>query len=204
MHSSLFHVYTDNNPLTHVLSTYKLNVSRLSKWLGDLASFKFKFNYRSGIKNKNADYLSRHPLHEIEQLQKESDMVINSDNISLCNSITSAHNNAHIAINVLQRNSVDNITSIRTEQLTESQVNDNYIKPTYQFVKTKTKPSKQEWKEISYQSKLSTKQYYKSKLVKDVLIRSTSEYNQIVLPSSMQDFVYTELHKKWNTSVLKK
>ena len=148
------------------------------------------------MQNKNADYLSRHPLHEIEQLQKDSDMVINSDNISLCNSITRAHNNPHIDISVLQLNSVDKITSVRTEQLIESQLNDDYIKPVYQFVKTKTKPSKQEWKEISYQSKLLMKQYHKLKFVKDVLIRSTSEYNQIVLPSSMQDVVYTELHKK--------
>ena len=42
------------------------------------------------------------------------------------------------------------------------------------------------------------KEYHKLKLVKDVLIRSTSEYNQTVLPSSMQDVVYTELHKKWD------
>ena len=99
----------------------------------------------------------------------------------------------------MQLNSVDKITSVRTEQLIESQLNDDYIKPVYQFVKTKTKPSKQEWKEISYQSKLLMKQYHKLKFVKDVLIRSTSEYNQIVLPSSMQDVVYTELHKKNGT-----
>ena len=126
----------------------------------------------------------------------DSDVVINSGNISLCNSITSAHNNPHIDISVLQLNSVDNMTSVWTEQLIESQFNNDYIKPVYQFVKTKTKPSKQEWKEISYQSKLLMKQYHKSKLVKDVLIRSTSEYDQIMLPSIMQDVVYTQLHKK--------
>ena len=123
-------------------------------------------------------------------------MVINSDNISLCNSITSAHNNPHIDINVSQLNSVDNITSVRTKQLIESQLNDDYIKPVYQYFKTKTKPSKQEWKEISYQSKLLMKKYHELKLVKDVLIRSTSQYNKKVLPPSMQDVVYTELHKK--------
>ena len=35
---------------------------------------------------------------------------------------------------------------------------DDYIKLVYQFVKTNTKTSKQEWKEISYQSKLLMKQ----------------------------------------------
>ena len=119
-------------------------------------------------------------------------MVINSDNITLCNSIASAHNNSHRDINALQLNSVDNITSVRTEQLIESQLNDDYVK-------TKTKPSNQEWKEISYQRKLLMKQYHKLKLVKDVLIRSASEYNQIMLPSSMQHVVYTELHKKGDT-----
>ena len=40
------------------------------------------------------------------------------------------------------------------------------------------------------------KQCHKLKLVEDVFIRSTSEYDQIVLLSDMQDAVYTELHKK--------
>ena len=117
-------------------------------------------------------------------------MVINSDNISLCNSITSVHNNPHTDIIVLQLNSVDNITSVRTEQLIKSQLNDDQMKPVYQFVKTKIKPSKQEWKEISYQSKVLMKQYHKLNLVKNVLIRSTSEYNQIVLPSTISDKNY--------------
>ena len=136
------------------------------------------------------------PYTLIEQLQTETDMVINSDNISLYNSITSALSNPHIDINALQLNSVNKITSVRTEQLIKSQLNDDYIKPVYQFVKIKTKPSKQEWKDINYQNKLLMKEYHKLKLVKYVLIRSTSEYNQIVLPSSMQDVVHTELHKK--------
>ena len=175
------------------MTTTKLNATGL-RWVNDLANFKFKIHYRSGIKNKNADYLSRHPFHEIGQLQKDSDIVINSANISLCSSITSIHNNSHRDINVLQLNSVDNITSARTKQLIESQLNDGYIKTVYQFVKTKTKPSKQEWKEISYHSKLLMKQYHKLKLVKDVLIKSTSEYNQIVLPLFILNYT-----KKWDT-----
>ena len=104
------------------MTTTKLNATGL-RWVADLANFKFKIHYRCGIKNKNADSLSRHLLHEIEQLQKDSDMVINSDNISLCSSITRTHNNSHIDINVLRLNSVDNITSVRTEQLIESHLN---------------------------------------------------------------------------------
>ena len=39
------------------------------------------------------------------------------------------------------------------------------------------------------------KLYNKLKLVNNIVVRGTSEYNQIVLPSSMHNTVYTELHK---------
>ena len=39
------------------------------------------------------------------------------------------------------------------------------------------------------------KLYNKLKLVNNIIVRGTSEYNQIVLPSSMHNTVYTELHK---------
>ena len=83
LYGSPFDVYTDNNPLTYILTTAKLNATGL-RWVADLANFKFQIHYRSVIKKKNVDHVSRHPSHEIEQLQKDSDMVINSDNISLC------------------------------------------------------------------------------------------------------------------------
>ena len=120
MYGSPFDVYTDNNPLTYVLTTAKLNATGL-RWVADLANFSFKINYRSGTKNKSAYYLSRHLIHEVEQLQKDSNTVINSDKIRLCNSITNAHYNSHTDI-VLQLNSVDNMASVRTEQLIESQL----------------------------------------------------------------------------------
>ena len=141
-------------------------------------------------------------------------MVTNSDIIGYVISIRSTHNNPHIDINVLHLNLVDNIISVRTEQLIESQFHDDYIKPVYQFVKTKTKPSKQQWKDISYKSKLLMKQYHKSKLVKNVLIRSTSEYNQIVQVENLgtekvvdlarQRFYWPRMYKDIDTYIRKK
>ena len=213
MYDSPFDVYTNSNLLRYVLTTAKLNATRL-RLVADLANFKFKIHYRSGIKNKSADYLSWHPLLEIEQIQKDSDMVTNSDNIGYVITITSTHNNPHIDINVLQLNLVDNITSVRTEQLIESQFHDDYVKPVYQFVKTKIKPSKQQWKDISYKSKLLMKQYHKSKLGKNVLIRSTSEYNQIVQMRNLgtekvvdlarQRFYWPRMYKDIDTYIRKK
>ena len=44
------------------------------------------------------------------------------------------------------------------------------------------------------------KLYNKVKLVNNIIIRVTSEYNQIVLPSSMHSIVYTELHKNGSSN----
>ena len=56
-----FKVYTDNNPLTYVLSSAKLNATSL-RWVGELADFNFTIHYRPGKANIDADTLSRMPL----------------------------------------------------------------------------------------------------------------------------------------------
>lgn len=60
-----FIVYTDNNPLTYVLTTAKLNATT-HRWIAELADFKFSIKYRPGKVNGDADGLSRMPL-DMEQ-----------------------------------------------------------------------------------------------------------------------------------------
>lgn len=55
-----FTVLTDNNPLTYVLTTAKLDAAG-HRWLAALASYRFTVKYRAGIKNADADALSRLP-----------------------------------------------------------------------------------------------------------------------------------------------
>ena len=49
LYAPSFTVYTDNNPLTYVLSTAKLNACGM-RWVGDLANFNFTIKYRPGKK----------------------------------------------------------------------------------------------------------------------------------------------------------
>lgn len=51
-------VYTDNNPLTYVLTTAKLNTTGL-RWVGELTGFNFEMRYKLGKPNTEADSLSR-------------------------------------------------------------------------------------------------------------------------------------------------
>lgn len=56
-----FTIYTDNNPLTYVMSTAKLNAVG-HRWVGELSEFHFNIKYRPGKNNIDADTLSRIPL----------------------------------------------------------------------------------------------------------------------------------------------
>ncbi|KAI4882368.1 hypothetical protein NFI96_008891, partial [Prochilodus magdalenae] len=60
-YASHFTVFTDNNPLTYVMSTAKLNAVG-HRWVGELSDFHFNIKYRPGRLNVDADTLSRIPL----------------------------------------------------------------------------------------------------------------------------------------------
>ena len=55
-----FTAFTDNNPLTYVLSSAKLDATG-HRWIAALSTYNFDIKYRSGKKNANADSLSRLP-----------------------------------------------------------------------------------------------------------------------------------------------
>ena len=52
------YVYTDNNPLTHVLTTAKLDAMG-HRWITGLANYNFHIHYKSEKSNVEADALSR-------------------------------------------------------------------------------------------------------------------------------------------------
>ena len=53
-------MYTDNNPLTYILTTAKLDATG-QRWVASLANYNFKIFYKSGKLNIEADALSRIP-----------------------------------------------------------------------------------------------------------------------------------------------
>ena len=58
LYGGSFEVFTDNNPLTYILTSAKLDATT-QRWIAVLASFQFTINYRSGKSNADADALSR-------------------------------------------------------------------------------------------------------------------------------------------------
>lgn len=65
LYGAEFTVVTDNNPLTYVLSSAKLDAAG-HRWLAALSNFNFSIQYRAGKRNQDADGLSRRP-HDCEE-----------------------------------------------------------------------------------------------------------------------------------------
>ena len=65
-----FVVMTDNNPLSYVLSSAKLDATG-HRWLTELGCFDFSVVYRSGLSNGDADALSRKPQNMESSMVKE-------------------------------------------------------------------------------------------------------------------------------------
>ena len=55
-----FSVFTDNNPLTYVLTSAKLDATG-HRWIAALSAFNFTITYKPGKSNADADGLSRLP-----------------------------------------------------------------------------------------------------------------------------------------------
>ena len=58
LYGNTFDVYTDNNPLTYVLTISKLDAMG-DRWFAGLSNYNFHIHYKSGISNVEVDALSR-------------------------------------------------------------------------------------------------------------------------------------------------
>ena len=66
LHGNQFVRYTDNNPLTYVLTSTKLDATA-HQWVAELANYNFTLNYHPGKVNVEADALSHIPKGAYDQ-----------------------------------------------------------------------------------------------------------------------------------------
>ena len=58
LYGAMFDGFTDNNPLTYILSTTELDAMG-HRWLASLGPYNFTLHYKPGKLNNDADALSR-------------------------------------------------------------------------------------------------------------------------------------------------
>ena len=200
-----FEVVTDNNPLTYVLTTAKLNSTGL-RWVAELANYNFSIKYRKGKKHIDADFLSRNPIEEFEDLKKETNKEISKEDIDIVLKAAAKRiRDEHVGVEALQTVDVSTIecnqvkcgeSCVSEEELGISQKEDEVIGPVYKVVSEGLNADNRLRKSLSKDSVALLRQLNKLKVVDGVLVRKTSQWNQIVLPKKYHNMVYEELHVK--------
>ena len=197
-HGGKFTVFTDNNPLTYVMTTAKLNATGM-RWVSDLAGYDFQLKYKPGKTHSDADGLSRNPLSDnIDVLARECTESVDR---SVLSKVLTAPTEAvclSVAADVLKFPAAVNApeSSLSKADLSRAQMHDPVIGPVHSAVLTDTRPNRREWQNFSNRSKLLFRQWKKLAVVDGVLTRNLSDRCQIVVPESSHQLVYTELHEK--------
>jgi transposase InsO family protein len=194
LYNQKFTVMTDNNPMTYVLTSAKLDATS-HRWVAALASYDFDIKYRPGTSNADADGMSRLP-----GLLSEQDCCIHTESVqAICNVI---HMQPFIECLAMSGETVDHLhdaANIVPVQVKESQEEDPVMSWWLPHVRTGVKPHR---KSIPYgRSHTAMLRNFDSlKLNNDVLYREVETdgemQKQLVLPTSQIPIVLRYVHNE--------
>ena len=179
-----FTVITDNNPLTHVLNTPRLNATS-QRWVSSLADYRFDIQYRPGRQNYDADALSRFPLIS------EFTGYLSDNEVRMClgSNMNSKPADVSVCVNEIKCDFIPwTLKEICAEQKKDPVVGDIYEK-----VHSGRKPK---LNELSPPQRIFLNSWDKLHLIDNVLYRITSAHKQLVLPETYKSFVLRELHNE--------
>lgn len=200
-----FTVYTDNNPLTYVLSTAKLNATG-QRWVGELADFRFSIKYRPGRTNGDADALSRMPLDINTYMKSCSHETSSEDTVTVLKGINSQDEMNGVWLSVLngtltptddESMSGMTINGLPKSSILEAQKQDPSIGRVLAMKVEGRRPTVRQARReqpavralLRHWSKLYIDEY-------GILHRDSADSTQLVLPSQYHTLVYKELHQE--------
>ena len=205
-HAPDFIVYTDNNPLTDVLTTAKLNATG-HRWVSEIADFSFAIKYRPGHSNKDADALSRFPMDIDSYMKLCTENVSQGDIKACCVGVgaqgrgetiwVSAVSNDSSLLNMEQVSLGSSVDEISKRSLLDAQKQDQVIGRLLTFLKTGKWPKSWETKSELPATKALLRQRRKLYCHGDgLLFRRNGPYSQPVLPPKFYTIVLKELHQE--------
>ncbi len=200
-----FTVYTDNNPLTYILTTAKLDAAG-HRWLAALAAYNFTIKYKPGRKNIDADILSRLPRRYSEETGNEKSAAadgyceLSPEAINaICNNITIP--TAYVetlclsALGLEEEEadpSAKNVSQWRTAQR-----EDPVIGPVLRQMSQGQRPDPARMSR-DQETQLLLREYSRLKLVRGVMYREVKidgdDKLQLVLPKAFREMALKGLH----------
>lgn len=142
LYGTEFTVLTDNNPLTYVLTSAKLDAAG-HRWLAALSTYRFNIKYRAGSTNKDADGLSRRPQNPPEEdyefLEEEKAIGdlrqrLCEKNEVICPELISAVCERHLLVPLNNVSGVSELVVAESLALNASSVPESFTIPGYETI----------------------------------------------------------------------
>ena len=196
LYGNQFTVYTDNNPLTYVLSSAKLDATG-QRWVSSLAEFQFNIRYRAGFRNQDADGLSRLP----GTLEHQNS--ISTDSLkAICNNISTPYIEClSISTEPLDQTHHTSLGDLPDVNIKEQQWRDPVIRYWLQCVRDRYKPPKhylpqhQQHVHAVFLRNYDRLRIQQGVLVREVIVDNEKKF-QTILPSSCIDMALHYIHSE--------
>ena len=206
-HALSFMIYTDNNPLTYLLSTVKLN-STTHRWVAELADYNVSIKYWPGKVNKAPDTLSRMSL-DIEQFMKSCTLEASQQEIQAAVSgLNVNYTNQVIWLSSISDDvklpDIDSVSMDPTEYhmidsntLLQAQKDDPVVGRVLTFKLHNHCSKSHELEQENQEVKALLREWNHLFIDTDgILKRKTINHHQLVLPRKFCKIIYHELHQE--------
>ena len=186
LYGGKFDVFTDNNPLTYILTSAKLDACG-QRWVASLANYDFRLFYKTGKSNVEADALSRIPTDSYHELESPVVKTI----LKSCQEYDWTDFNGN-PMEVVCKTSQVVEGRMTNEQWKIEQLNDDTISQILRVLKNKEGPN-------SLTTELAKQMYrYRSKLI----LRHGLLYRKYYDINLMEDRMQFVLPKKYHVQAL--
>ncbi|MCG8049377.1 MAG: RNase H-like domain-containing protein [Candidatus Thiodiazotropha endolucinida] len=205
LYGAEFEVLTDNNPLTYILTTAKLDATG-HRWVAALANYNFVITYRSGRLNLDADGLSRvnegtETLHTV--YPDVLKVIINSCLVpekepSLSDNITLSKIMHVQALDDLIPQDVLKTDALSATDWARGQDTDKVLARVKTLLQRQRPPTARERASESPEVRRYLRDWAKLSVKNGVLYRSAivngDSYEQLVVPKNVTDIIFKALH----------
>jgi len=195
LYGAQFEVHTDNNPLTYVLTTAKLDATG-HRWLAALSAYNFTLKYKPGAKNIDADTLSR--LVHNPKLTSEQEREIEAEAVhTICSSLQCPIvETLCMSTDALADLEATDISQYRTQDIRRAQNNDPVISPWMSYLRSGQKPNHRVCKGQEDSAMLRNFEHLRLKrgaMYREVKTESET-VSQLVLPKALKKEALRGIH----------
>ena len=197
LYGSKFEAVTDNNPLTYIFTTAKLDATG-QRWVAALSNYNFSIKYRCGRNNADADGLSR-------RIEKSGENCIFPEVLkAICQSITVS---SPLVESVAVTSSVPVTDDIPEQLLAHALSSKDWRKaqrddPTLKSIMDQLEEGSRVLAPQNQTNPSVDRRYFKGSdrlfMLNNVLHRKVElngqEFQQLVLPLAFRDFVFNAFH----------